>query len=205
MRRILLALVVPLLAFALALGCGSSAKSTDGGAAKKDSAVKRDVPRADSGGGGGLKCAEIIQCVNACQDKACFDACVAKGAPASQQLFNAAVQCIVDKCATECGAGGSQDACIACQQQKCGAELQACINDGGGGGNTCMTCVQQKCGTEYSTCTNDAACMGILQCVSSCADQTCMQNCVTAASQAAQQMFMALNNCVMTSCSAECQ
>ncbi|MEE2756457.1 MAG: hypothetical protein VYA30_07335 [Myxococcota bacterium] len=65
-------------------------------------------------------CNELLVCLNACQDddRACANVCVQLSSPASFDLYRAAVDCVQENCI-----GNDPQ----CQQQNCGAEINACV------------------------------------------------------------------------------
>lgn len=92
-------------------------------------------------GGPGLSCPELFECIDACADSACEDACIERGTPEGLVLAGALAACADENsCTTE-----------ECLSASCGAELLACADvmpapDGGtpddagmpdGGGTSC--------------------------------------------------------------------
>ena len=80
---------------------------------------------ADCGGGGGLTCAQIVDCLgeNQCEDEQCFQNCIEQGSTTAQGQFMAVLTCFQNS--------GCPETDQACLQQACAAQLEAC---GGGGG-----------------------------------------------------------------------
>lgn len=104
-----------------------------------------DAGRADAGGtpvdaGSTLSCLEIFECISACPDSACEDACIERGTPDALALATALAVCAdANSCTTE-----------ACLSASCADEVLACaavgplpdggLPDGGvpdGGGPSC--------------------------------------------------------------------
>ncbi len=75
----------------------------------------------------GKTCSEINTCMGDCADQACVDACFAAGTTEAQAQYNALMTCVEGNCATECGSGGSNEACNTCAGEKCPDEMDACF------------------------------------------------------------------------------
>lgn len=96
--------------------------------------------------------------------------------------------------------------------------------DGGGDGGSCTvtdpistdtacnTCVQSNCCEKLNACTASSDCIALDQCVSACftadggsgdAGTQCADDCI-AAHPASETMFVALDECLGTSCSTAC-
>jgi hypothetical protein len=121
-------------------------------------------------------CVAAIQCVNQCQDQACFQKCLQDNPNGAADL-QALAGCVQGKCADPCG---------------------------GGGGDTCVECQQTECSSEINDCTSDQACMAALQCVNQCQDQACFQKCLQDNPNGAPKL-QALAGCVQNNCATECQ
>jgi hypothetical protein len=80
---------------------------------------------------GGLTCKQIDDCYGTCNpsDTACFNACFAKGSPDGKAKMSALEGCedsaAVTVCAYACNI--SQQACYACLDQACAAQIGACF------------------------------------------------------------------------------
>jgi hypothetical protein len=86
-------------------------------------------PGSGSGSGSGSStqgttCAEVLDCITACESDACADSCITDGSTTAQEQILDLAQCIQDS--------GCTDA--ACTEAKCGALFDACYGDSGGGG-----------------------------------------------------------------------
>ncbi len=105
------------------------------------------------GPSGEASCGELLQCLNQCdpEEPACGTDCVVGSTPEAVDLLVAAVDCLE---AAECMPGDG-----ACQDEACGDEIRACVDDGLGFGS--LTC--------------DA----IMECVFSCTDVDCAQRCIS--------------------------
>ena len=79
-----------------------------------------DPPDPPVGGGGGLSCSEVIECLTACTDASCSNQCIQDASASAQQAILDLANCID---ANQCQDDG-------CLQEKCGAELNACLEDG---------------------------------------------------------------------------
>jgi hypothetical protein len=77
-------------------------------------------PSDPPGGGGGLSCSEVIECLTACTDASCSNQCIQDASASAQQAILDLANCID---ASQCQDDG-------CLQEKCGAELNACLEDG---------------------------------------------------------------------------
>ena len=158
-------------------GCGGACGICSGG--------ETCVAGVCSGGGGGetgTSCAEIVTCVNACADEACFQRCIEAGTPTAQGQINAIINCLQTNCS---GVDPNDaEAFAQCQQNFCSAELNACSGGGGGGGGG----------------TGDASCNEIVDCVLTCTSQECAQACVGDGTPAAQNAAVAYVNCAAEAC-----
>lgn len=112
-KNILLALTM------LAIGAGCTASSTGANNAAATGGSANDAGTTQSAPGG-LGCNDILACVAKCSadDKACADACIAKGSPDGKGKANALGQCIEK----------NQCADSSCVKASCNSELTACVN-----------------------------------------------------------------------------
>ena len=97
-----------------------------GGTTDTDTVTDNAIPDNDTVSPTGKTCAEIVTCINGCADETCAQACYDSGSTEGKALYDAAANCVQTNCATECG-GSDQDACTACQQDKCADQLDACF------------------------------------------------------------------------------
>jgi hypothetical protein len=197
--------LLPTLIFALiaaAAACGTSSGGpvptgpglnfvTDGGpdAGSHDAGGTENQPDA----GSMLTCSEILDCINACAngDQTCAQNCYNEGTSNAQHLFEAANQCVVTACpSTGACSNPSSTTCQNCENNAvmgtCASQVNACANDTGG---------TMTGGTDGGT-----NCSGIITCGNACSNQTCLQNCVSEGTQAAQTDYIALNNCLVSAC-----
>ncbi|MBO4440909.1 hypothetical protein J5834_02230 [bacterium] len=72
--------------------------------------------------GGTDTCVEIYQCVADCTDQTCFDACIANGTQADQNLFVAMYSCWSNNCAN----ASTSDEFTECAKANCLNETEAC-------------------------------------------------------------------------------
>jgi hypothetical protein len=121
-------------------------------------------------------CVAAVNCVNACQDQACFDKCL-KDNPNGVADLQSLADCLQNNCAEPCGSE-SEDPCMACQQTECSAEIQ--------------------------DCTSDAACVAAVQCINQCQNQACFNKCLQDNPNGADKV-QALVGCVQNNCASECQ
>lgn len=80
-------------------------------------------------------CTEILNCTFMCSEDsydACAQGCVSQGNANAQQLFTTLDQCwnaaSTASCSADCS-GSDMDACYACTDSVCAAELSACVGD----------------------------------------------------------------------------
>lgn len=156
-------------------GCGGSCGTCPAG-------ESCNAGTCQSSGGGGTDCRGILTCVNenACADQACLEACLGRGTATAQQQFIAVLTCLSDNCSEASSDADFQQ----CQQDFCSRELNACSGGGGGGGPS---------GSD--------TCMGVVNCVLQCPDQSCADACVAAGTPAAQNAGAAYYNCAIAACS----
>jgi hypothetical protein len=101
---------------------------------------------------GDASCGELIDCLSSCpaEDPECGGACVTASSPEAMELYVAAIDCLT---ATECMPGDA-----ICQNEACGEEIRACVDDGLGFGSL--------------------SCDAVMECVFSCGDPECGQRCI---------------------------
>jgi len=121
---------------------------------------------------GGASCGELLQCLNQCDPAVpeCGTECVVDSTPEAVDLLVAAVDCLD---AAECMPGDG-----ACQDEACGAEIRACVDDGLG----------------YGSLTCDA----IMECVFSCTDVECGQRCIVNGDEEALSLWRDFAACAGT-------
>ncbi len=119
---------------------------------------------------------DFANCVQACTDLACVQACATKY-PNGVQGFGEYEGCAY----VECSATG------ACATDQCGA------------------CSYKNCGCELASCESDPGCFLILECESYCTTTTCAKACVTNATGAASaQLAETYAVCVSQRCITAC-
>ncbi len=150
---------------------------------------------------GALSCILVDWCRRCCPsgDTPCAEACVGAGTAAAQDQLEAFVNCWSTSCATECGAGGTQEACRTCINANCSAESNACdLGPAGAGGCwTLMDCLR-ACPALPAEGSGSAA---------TCPDDeglVCWNDCFTASDSTGVNLFIALNQCVADNCATEC-
>ncbi|MGB0589587.1 MAG: hypothetical protein ACPGU1_07915 [Myxococcota bacterium] len=126
----------------------------------------------------GLSCGGIYTCQGDCEvgDDACVTDCIAAGASAAQELYDAA-----DACFTGCG---QVDNVQGCWSENCTGVGAECFYETAGSG----------------TCVDTYNCLDA--CGNSFDFQACAADCVSAASTEGQEQVLALEWCVMGACDA---
>ena len=128
-------------------------------------------------------CNELLDCIFACQDQSCVQACYA--AAPDTTLADELFTCTGSACAEECGGGGE------CQ----------------GFGDACTDCAYEsaECNGDWCGCLADPACAGYAQCSGACdpADAECNDDCELAYSEGYSDYYVLLD-CIGGACSAEC-
>lgn len=88
-------------------------------------------------GVGDSTCEDTFSCVLGCTTEACASECVAQGTPAAQTQVAALTQCV----ATACTTATSEAQLLACAEENCGEQYNACFEvtegsgEGSGGGS----------------------------------------------------------------------
>ncbi|MCB9552736.1 MAG: hypothetical protein H6705_12820 [Myxococcales bacterium] len=127
------------------------------------------LPASPEGGG---RCGPFVQCLNACPfdppeaEQQCLDDCVRATSPAAFDLYLAAIECVTTNCAD--GAPG-------CQEEQCGAQVDACFDQGLG--------------------TGTLPCSDVIDCVFSCPDNECYERCEVDASPEGFVLWRAFVDC----------
>lgn len=106
-----------------------------------------------------------------------------------------------------------------CSEIGAGKFITEFLNDNPTAGGTpagmaasnCGTCQDSAlspggaCASTYNTCANTPACVTLLNCLGNCQDQTCVNNCWTAAGTTGQNAYNNIANCICnTGCATEC-
>lgn len=68
---------------------------------------------------------------------------------------------------------------------------------------TCQVCVQEEgvdCQAEIQNCASSRDCVGFVECVGGCADQSCQQECAVNAGEEGVEAYNALAACILTVC-----
>ncbi len=170
----------------------------------------RDTP--PDAGPGTLTCSQILDCANACSyTLSCVQDCIRQGDPAAQGEAQVLLDCTLNACSQYLQDNQALQNCVI---QNCRQEGLDCLN------GTCQpSCAGKECGTDGcggdcgtcgggSTCSNGACvtgpgqtCLEIANCALACgSDYTCIQNCESAGSSAAQGAFQNLFDCLLQNC-----
>jgi|GEM_PF-3073889 len=149
---------------------------------------------------GNLSCQMVLACYQCCpEDEACYSACNAAGSTEAQTQAADFFSCLSTNCATQCGTGGSEEACTTCLDTNCSSQVEACdVGAAGTSGCRTMALCLQGCpdlpdngSGSASTCpTNEAI--------------TCLNDCFLAADQHAVDLFLAYSRCVADHCETPC-
>ena len=122
----------------------------------------------------GQTCTDFGACVTQCgqADQACQQNCVSQFPQEVVQQYTA-----IGFCAQRNGCAQGDQACI---QTNCGCELGVCQ------------------GTQQGPCAggNEGGCGSILQCMQTCRDQACANNCFQNGSMAGQQIYNTFQQCL---------
>jgi len=153
----------------------------------------------DNDSDGSTDCADV----DCAADAACTQqngdlSCMGAGSQDGQNTFNAIISCLQSQCSTECG-GSDNNACNSCLDEKCKSQLDACdwAPAGNGGCSALNTCL--------NGCPNMAAAgSGTAQTCPSDAGLVCVQGCFSNSSQAGNDAFFAILDCVQTNCQDPC-
>jgi len=150
---------------------------------------------------GDLSCQMVVTCDQCCPsaDEACFTACNAAGTADAQTQIGDYLACLSSRCATECGEGGSTEACSTCQTTNCSTEINAC-GVGAVGTTGCLTMAMclQACPALPTAGSGSAT-----SCPTN-AGITCWNGCFVAADQNAVDLYLAAGQCQQTNCATEC-
>ncbi|NUN15431.1 MAG: hypothetical protein HUU55_17545 [Myxococcales bacterium] len=129
-------------------------------------------------------CKDLAACIGPCGgNAACAQGCVANSSPAVQQQIQAINNCATQNC------------------QSCGQTDAVCL----------QKCTFENCSKEYFGCfSGQSSCMGILQCMQTCAgNQGCAAACVADGTESAQLAYYEVVYCVFDECgsnpTAQCQ
>lgn len=131
-----------------------------------------------AGGGTGASCRDTIGCINECTppSEACFEACVDAGTPRAQADIASLLGCI----SAECGGDLPEEEFQQCQNEACGAELDACNE---------LTRGTDRCAEVFS-------------CLLACPDQACGDACLAAGTRDGSTAAVEFYNCGVDNCSA---
>ena len=111
---------------------------------------------------------------NQAQDQAAMQACVNAGSQEGQQAFQTWYNCVY------------QNQCTQVNCQQCANEYNTCMNGGNGGGNG-GGATNTNCGATYN-------------CMASCADGNCQQQCYNNASDTGRAQLDAMLDCFDAAC-----
>jgi hypothetical protein len=132
----------------------------------------------DPGGNG--TCGELNGCLNTCgpNDANCQNGCVEATSPEGFQQFQDAIACIQ--------MAGCQPGDVACQQENCGAELEACL------------------GSPVEPM-GDGTCNELDECLTGCGqnDQACLDGCIEGSSQEGFDALGAVVQCIQANMCAD--
>ncbi|MGC6415718.1 MAG: S1 family peptidase [Bradymonadia bacterium] len=119
-------------------------------------------------------CTDLTQCLQMCprDDRGCSFACINDATSTAQTQFANLSACVSRRCA---------EATPRCIRQNCPGGADACY------------------GETFGQAGNDS-CEEIYQCSQGCADAGCAQSCFDRGTAAAQDSFLALNECQTTAC-----
>lgn len=128
------------------------------------------VGGAGGGGEGALNCGELNECLSACEDETCQDACFDDSSAEAQQLLGQVITCFQNS-------GCAQDD-QACLQGACANEINACL--GGEGGGEPVDCSSIPAGMNIgSECADAETCGDGGACVSTDGvTNMCLQVCI---------------------------
>lgn len=123
----------------------------------------------------GLSCADLLVCLQDCFDDACATDCADRASEFAIQLYTDAVDCVVENCSD------LPDPEMAdCQQNLCGAQIEACLSSDG---------------------TADQRCEQVLDCMLACSDDVCAQACYFNGTPDARAAIEMLFECGTEACS----
>jgi len=154
-------------------GCGGRCGSCRRGQACDDGVC---VPR--GGGGAGLSCEGILECMQGCRDEQCQFDCYERGTPDAREAIERAFECVE----FECSWAQTEDEQGRCQQERCGDEIRACFGVEG----------------EVLTCGQG------LDCAAGCGpDEGCLQDCFIRTEPTAQPLLEQIFSCAERACDFE--
>ena len=163
-------------------------ESDDGGAAGGSGST-----RCDKGDTKACACTNGATGTKVCGDDERWEACSCAGSSGA------------DTVGGQDTTGGNQDTTTG--QDTTGGTDTSVQVDGGGGGpiidDECINCVESSCGSELQGCQMDSGCSALLECMYGCADEDCMDACVSA-NMAGAQGFMPLGECIGEHCDSVC-
>lgn len=126
---------------------------------------------------GGLSCAEIVECVQTCNDELCWQRCMRQGSPDAQDTFDWVLECIQGECGH---LADDPDRFGRCQQEQCAEPLSICLD--------------QEFGTGDDTCEE------VLECMFSCPGGACQEECYFEGTVDAQLQISDLFECAQFEC-----
>lgn len=176
-----------------------------------------------------LTCIQVYECINACSDQACKDACLAKSYAASASVYNTMQECFktncaadqtedcynknckfqYDKCKTHASCGNKiidkYELCEKSEQKDCGA-----VNPDKYESGTANAFCNANC-TEWSTigCYGFCSCAAVKACVDKCpdgqktTDTACVDTCVGKGSKDGSGSYSAWRSCVKSCCATD--
>jgi hypothetical protein len=127
---------------------------------------------------GQLSCNDLIACSWRCQDQACFAQCQAQASAEVNRAYSDYANCFFNN--------NCQDE--ACAQRFCSAEFAACTGRAPQGDPPPQQQPDPPPGGNQT-------CEGIYQCMQTCRDQACYDQCYARGSQGAQASYANLANC----------
>jgi hypothetical protein len=147
------------------------------------------------------ECVDYMDCVGACADTMCSEACKAQE-PEGAALYEAVVVCVViDECPNDCGGGPGSGGGP-------GGPPGSCDNTGECGDSTSGGCVEcavfGECGGQRLACQNDDECIDYVFCIVECIDDPCEDDCAAQEPEGAA-LYGALVECVACdACASDC-
>lgn len=119
--------------------------------------------------------------------------------------------CIANDDSADAGAGGSGSGGKSGGDQGSGGKSSG---SGGSGSSAmcngktattpCDACLASSCCSELTACQGNDDCVTLAACVDDCGDDTCVQSCADAASQAAVDLYNASITCANDHCTSDC-
>ncbi|MEL6177970.1 MAG: hypothetical protein AAFS10_03410 [Myxococcota bacterium] len=98
-----------------------------------------------------LSCAELLECLQDCDDTSCGQRCLDNTTPEGQSHYNSLVSCAQERCPQQEGN---------CIQRRCGEEVEACITGRGDGGIIAF-CVDRCDLDNPDTCPDGTFCLDV--------------------------------------------